>query len=67
MAEKFKKQKRLSKRCPDCGGILESVSHTHADDGVEYSEEYIECSECGYSEKMKSSPKRYKDYYNPKW
>jgi uncharacterized protein with PIN domain len=67
MAKKFKKQKRLSKRCPECGGILESVSHVHTDNGVEYSEEYIECSECGYSEKMKLSPKRYKDYYNPKW
>jgi len=67
MSDKLKKQKRLSKSCPECGGVLESISHIRCDDGVEYSEESIECSDCGYTERMKSSPKRCKDFYNPKW
>ncbi len=67
MVDHTKKQKRLSQRCPECGGVLESFSKTHDDNGVAYEEQVIECSDCDYTEKVKVSPKRCKDLYNPKW
>lgn len=63
---KRKFQKKLGKKCPECDGTLELVSRITNDNGVEYSEQYVEC-ECGYSEKLKVSTKRCKDNYNPKY
>jgi uncharacterized protein with PIN domain len=67
MSDHKKKQKMISKRCPECGGQLETAMKTHEDDGVIYEDQYIECMECDYSYKIKVSPKRYKDNPNPKW
>jgi Zn ribbon nucleic-acid-binding protein len=67
MSDRIKKQRKLSRSCPECEGELDIISKTHEDDGVDYTEQYVLCSECGYSEKLKVSPKRCKDYQNPKW
>lgn len=66
MDNKAKFQKKLGKRCPDCDGSLELVSRASVIDGVKYFEEYEEC-DCGYSEKLRKSNKRYKDNFNPKY
>ncbi len=62
-----KKQKTISKKCPECGGQLNRAMNIHEEDGVSYEDKYIECADCGYSSKINVSPKRYKDPYNPKW
>ena len=49
MVEKIKKQRRLSKKCPECGGVLEKIEHQDIIDGVIYSKIFIECSDCDYS------------------
>lgn len=56
MGDKAKFQKKLGKRCPDCGDILELVTRTNIINGVKYSDEYEEC-DCGYSEKIKNNKK----------
>jgi Zn ribbon nucleic-acid-binding protein len=67
MVDRTKKQKTLSKKCPECEGELEIVMKMHQDNGVNYDEQFVTCKDCGYNEKLKTSQKRYKDSYNPKW
>lgn len=60
---KLKLQKKLGKRCPECGVLLEVVLHKFDNNRwVSQSEGFIQCPECGYSER-KSNHKR--DYI--KW
>jgi Zn ribbon nucleic-acid-binding protein len=63
MLEKKKFQKRVDKKCPDCDSInsMELFEHIETIDGVEYTESYLECKECGYSEKQHKSQKKYTD------
>jgi uncharacterized metal-binding protein (TIGR02443 family) len=63
MSEKKKFQKRVNTKCPDCDSTdsMELFEHIEIIDGVEYSESYLECSECGYNEKKHKSQKKYKD------
>jgi uncharacterized Zn finger protein len=63
MSDRIKKQRKLSRACPECEGELEVISKTHNDNGVDYTDQYVQCTECGYNEKLKI---RYKDQYNPK-
>ena len=66
MAEKRKRGKVIDKCCPDCGCTsLMEVLENFNKNSVIYTDKYIECSECGYKEKIKISPKHYKDLYNP--
>jgi C4-type Zn-finger protein len=67
MDNKKKFQRILEKSCPECEGFLSLVSRANVmEDGVEFSEQYIECDECGYSEKIKISHRK-PDIYNLKW
>jgi DNA-directed RNA polymerase subunit M/transcription elongation factor TFIIS len=53
MSKKTKRQKRLcrlSKECPECGGILEKFEYQDDKNGVLYSSVFIECLTCDYSE-----------------
>ena len=55
---KNKIEKSLNKPCPDCGdGKLSKVVHKMVKDGVSFSEEYVECPECGYCEKLRLAKK----------
>jgi Zn ribbon nucleic-acid-binding protein len=71
MSEKKKFQKRVDTKCPDCDftDSMEMVNHIEIIDGVEYSESYLECNRCGYTEKMHKSLKKCRDplLYNKKW
>lgn len=64
--DKKKVNKVLNKRCPDCGAKeLVITTESKNINGVEYSEKFIECNNCGYTEKVRQSPKRCKEIYNP--
>ena len=66
MGKHIKFKKGLGKRCPECEvGFLELTLHIKKNGGVEYSEEFIECTECSYHQKIFN--KRDKDNFNPKW
>jgi len=54
--------KKRSRLCPHCGeGVLDTISRRHKINGVIYSEKFIECSECDYSEGIKQYKDRRKD------
>lgn len=61
--KKFKKS--FYKTCPECKDELFLVTDFFEKNGVEYSEQYIEC-ECGYRRKYKVSTKNYKEDFS-KW
>lgn len=63
---KKKHQKTLDKRCPECDEPLQIVSETNVRDGIEYTDQYIECDGCGYKEKFKMSNNNFKDNFS-KW
>jgi hypothetical protein len=66
--KKRKMQRRLGRKCPECGGELDFVALNTIKDGVLYSEKIIECQDCDYLEKYHISNKKYKDeLFNPKW
>jgi hypothetical protein len=53
MGRQGKTKKNLGRRCPECEvGFLETIFHKKMRDGVEYTEEFIECSECDYHQKI---------------
>ena len=56
-ANKLKLQKKLGKRCPECGCLLEVVSNSKNNVGFSQSESLIQCPDCGYNER-KSNHKR---------
>ena len=43
-------QKRLSRKCPECGSQLYIVLRSEVVDDVEYFKSYIECQNCFYEE-----------------
>lgn len=50
-----RKQKNLGKKCSECeDGYLYSVFRSEIRGGAEYSEEYIECENCGNSIRVKN-------------
>lgn len=55
MIQRKKFHKRSNRPCPECGSLLVEVSHIVDNGGVEYSERFIECDECGYSQKIKNN------------
>jgi len=63
MSEKNKKKiaKFFGRPCPDCEGKLIKVVHKNNLKGVVISETFIECMECGYSEKLDVSKKESKE------
>ena len=65
--QKSKKQRRLGRRCPDCGGELNIVVVDTFIDGVKYTEQIVECDWCDYYEPYHTSNKRNKNNFNPKW
>lgn len=48
-------QRRSSKPCPDCGGVLEIVNYPETIDGVIYDKEYEECEDCLYKVALKKN------------
>lgn len=56
-ANKLKLQKKLGKRCPECGALLEIVASSKNSIGFSQVESLIKCPSCDYSEK-KSKHKR---------
>ena len=55
LKQKFNK---LSKHCPECGMLMESVENTQVDgNSVSHSENVIECPDCGYCDEQKSKRK----------
>jgi uncharacterized Zn finger protein len=55
---KQKFNKRLSKPCPECGMLMESIENTQTDsNGVSHSENIVECSSCGYVDEQKCRKK----------
>ena len=66
MAKK-KFHKFLTKRCPECGGRLQSVEYQVEENGVLYSENCIECTECDYCEELKNNKHRQKDKTDMEW
>jgi C4-type Zn-finger protein len=58
---KNKIQKFLNRPCPDCEGNLVKITHQENRFGVIINETYIECLECGYSEKLDVSKKGSKE------
>lgn len=49
------KNKKLSRRCPECGGWLESVDYSEYNEcnGITFTYTVIECTECDFTEKQK--------------
>jgi len=41
-------QKKLHRKCPECGGNLNIVSYTTEKKGFAYIEQFIECETCDY-------------------
>jgi len=56
--DKKKVQKTLRKRCPDCYGKLELVTHIQKNGGMSFDIVYEECSECGYQKKVDNKHNR---------
>jgi hypothetical protein len=48
---KKKINKILKRKCPECGGKLQSVSCMEDKNGVEFTKVIIECDTCDYYEK----------------
>jgi uncharacterized protein with PIN domain len=56
--DKKKIQKKTNKLCPDCGYPIEIVLHSKAINGVIYSDNYEECTECCYQELISNKRNR---------
>jgi hypothetical protein len=68
MSDKTKKRKFLNKLCPDCESkSLEIITHTVIINNVKYFEDFIECLECEYSEKIHVPARKNKDEFKEKW
>ena len=66
MGKKGKTNKYLGRRCPECEiGFLETITHSKKNGGVEYFEEFIECTECDYRQKIQV--RREKVSLDSKW
>ena len=48
-------QRRIEKRCPDCGGQLEIVNYPETIDGVVYDKNFLECLDCGGRDELKKN------------
>jgi uncharacterized protein with PIN domain len=53
--ERKKFQRRLGKKCSQCGGTLQSFSKTTFSGGIQYEESVSECTDCGFVDKNKSN------------
>jgi Zn ribbon nucleic-acid-binding protein len=58
---KKKFHKYLKKKCPECDGLLQIVEYSKEDKGVIYTENYIECLDCGYCEELGDRHRRDKE------
>jgi C4-type Zn-finger protein len=65
MIDKKKVQKTLNKKCPDCDGQLEIIVCDKNNNGVIYSENYEECSDCGYRKKVNNRKNKVERYEPP--
>jgi len=52
---RIKFNKFLNKRCPECGSRLQSINRIEYKDGVEFTEQLIECVECDYHKEVKNN------------
>ncbi len=41
-------QKKLHRKCPECGGNLNIIGYTTEKKGFAYTEQFIECEICDY-------------------
>jgi Zn ribbon nucleic-acid-binding protein len=55
---KKKLRKKLNKRCPECGGMLELFDYMEDRDGVGRTESWVECVRCDFSDELKNKKNR---------
>jgi C4-type Zn-finger protein len=58
MTQKEKFRKILSKECPECGGRLKLVDISDDKGDVSYTETFIECEDCDYTEELNNKRNR---------
>jgi len=60
MAQSKKRvQKRIGRPCPECGGVMFIVLKISTHHGVEYSQKFMECSDCDYEKSMDSNKHKF--------